>query len=59
MDAGYQEMRRDLSGELLKRIKSSSPLSFSIWLWSFLLPWVMADLARTQERLWAEVATAE
>ena len=28
MDAGYQEMRRDLSGELLKRIKSSSPLFF-------------------------------
>jgi restriction endonuclease Mrr len=26
MDAGYQEMRRDLSGELLKRIKSGSPL---------------------------------
>ena len=28
MDAGYQEMRRDLSGELLKRIKSGSPLFF-------------------------------
>ena len=28
MDAGYQEMRRDLSEELLKRIKSSSPLFF-------------------------------
>ncbi len=27
-DAGYQEMRRDLSGELLSRIKSSSPLFF-------------------------------
>ena len=28
MEAGYQEMRRDLSQELLKRIKSSSPLFF-------------------------------
>jgi restriction system protein len=28
MDAGYQEMRRDLSQELLRRIKSSSPRFF-------------------------------
>jgi restriction system protein len=28
MDAGYQEMRRDLSQEILKRIKSSSPRFF-------------------------------
>ena len=28
MDAGYQEMRRDLSQEIIKRIKSSSPRFF-------------------------------
>jgi restriction system protein len=28
MDAGYQEMRRDLSQELLNRIKSSPPRFF-------------------------------